>query len=131
VSKSKPSTSATVHPNFPLKGEVWYVKVPNQPNDPHQPRPAIVVSRDIRNQVAADVMVVPVFGESTGYNDSYVTVPAKEGGLTKESTAKCDQLTAISKKLLAQGPLGDRIDPALMRQIHYAVRRAMGETRVP
>ncbi len=81
------------------------VKIPNQPDDPHQPRPAIVVSRDARNQVAGDVMMVPVFGEPSGYNDSYVIIPATEGGLTKESTAKCDQVTTINKKLLGKVPL--------------------------
>ena len=116
---------------FPLKGEVWMVRIPNQPDDPHQPRPAIVVSRDYRNQVAADIMVVPVFSEPSGYNDSYVLIPGKEGGLSKESTAKCNQVTTINKKLLGKGPLGGRIDPVLMRQIHYAIRRALGETRVP
>jgi len=130
VSKSLP-TVAKVHPNFPLKGEVWYVKIPNQPEDPQQPRPAIVVSRDVRNQLAADIMVVPVFGAASGYNDSYVTIPVGEGGLTKESTAKCDQMTTISKKLLGKGPLGRRIAPELMRQIHYSLRRALGETKVP
>ncbi len=107
------------------------MKIPNQPNDPHQPRPAIIVSRDMRNQLAPDIMVVPVFGEPSGYNDSFVTVEAGEGGLKKESTAKCDQVTTISKKLLGKGPLADRISPSLMRQIHHAIRRAMGETRVP
>jgi mRNA-degrading endonuclease toxin of MazEF toxin-antitoxin module len=107
------------------------VQIPNQPDDPHQPRPAIVVSRDIRNQVATDIMVVPVFGEPSGYNDCYVTIPMHEGGLKKESTAKCDQATIISKKMLGKGPLGARINPILMRQIHYAVRRALGETKVP
>lgn len=125
------SAPAPSHPDFPLKGEVWMVRIPNQPDNPHQSRPAIVISRDIRNQVAQDVMVVPVFGEPSGYNDSYVTIPETEGGLKKESTAKCDQVTTLNKKLLDKGPLGGRISVVLMRQIHHAIRRAMGETRVP
>lgn len=127
VKANQPSS----HPGFPQKGEVWYMQIPNQPDDPHKPRPAIIVSRDMRNQVAQDVMVVPVFGEPSGYNDSYVTIATNEGGLTKESTAKCDQITTISKKLLGRGPLSGRINPDLMRQIHHAIRRALGETRVP
>jgi mRNA-degrading endonuclease toxin of MazEF toxin-antitoxin module len=75
-------------------------------------------------------MVVPVFGEQSGYNDAYVVIPDKEGGLSKESIAKCDQVTTISKKLLYKGPLGGRIDARLMRQIHYAIRRALGETKL-
>lgn len=125
------STSVSKLSKYPKKGEVWYIKIPNQPDDPHQPRPAIVVSRDGRNQIAADVMVVPVFSAPSGYNDSYVTIPAQQGGLPHQSTAKCDQITTISKKLLGKGPLGGRIDALLMRQIHQAVRRALGETRVP
>ena len=125
------SKTKTAHPGFPQKGEVWFVKIPNQPDDPHQPRPAIVVSRDARNGYATDVMVVPVFSEATAFNDCYVPIPAKEGGLSKDSIAKCDQITTISKRMLAKGPLGTRIDPALMRQIHHAIRRALGETRVP
>jgi mRNA-degrading endonuclease toxin of MazEF toxin-antitoxin module len=131
VSKAKPLTAVRTQPKFPLKGEIWYVKIPNQPEDPHQPRPAIIISRDVRNQFAKDVMIVPVFGKPSRYNDSYVTIPEKQGGLKKNSTAKCDQATTISKQLLATGPLGGRIDLTLMRQIHYAIRRALGETRVP
>jgi mRNA-degrading endonuclease toxin of MazEF toxin-antitoxin module len=87
--------------------------------------------RNVKNQVVADIMVVPVFSEPSEYNDSCVTIPEKEGGLTKESTAKCDQVTTINKRLLGKGPPGGRIDAALMRPIHYAIRRALGETRVP
>lgn len=124
-------TTPSSHPGFPQKGEVWMIKIPDQPDDAHQPRPAIVLSRDVRNQFATDIMIVPLFGEASGYSDSYVTIGVHEGGLTKESTAKCDQVTTISKKLLGKGPLGGRIDATLMRQIHHAVRRAMGEIRVP
>ncbi len=118
-------------PTFPKKGEVWYVNIPNQPLDPHQPRTAIIISRDSRNANAADVMVVPTFSETGAYSDTYVIIPAGEGGLPHESVAKCDQVTTIHKSLLAKGPLGGRINQALMWKIHYAARRAMGETRVP
>ena len=38
---------------FPKKGEIWWVKLPNQPFDPHQPRTAIIVSRDSRNAICS------------------------------------------------------------------------------
>lgn len=126
-----PPAIPAAHPGFPQKGEVWYVHIPNQPGDPHQPRPAVVVSRDVRNKHSTDVMVVPVFTESTTYNDTYVTIPQNEGGMPHKSVAKCDQATTIDKSFLQDGPLGKRVSQALMWQIHYAIRRALGETRVP
>lgn len=116
-------------PSFPRKGEVWYIKIPNQPFDPHQPRTAIIVSRDSRNEHADDVIAVPTSSSATGHRDVHVNIPAKEGGLPKQSVAKCDQITTIHKSLLAKGPLGDRINQSTMWQIHHAIRRALGETR--
>ncbi|MBX9878873.1 MAG: type II toxin-antitoxin system PemK/MazF family toxin [Candidatus Obscuribacterales bacterium] len=114
----------------PEKGEIWYVKFPNQPSDPHQPRPAIVVSADARNLYASDVMVVPITSK-TFLLDTYVRVPAKEGGLPHHSVAKCDQVTTVDKILLVNGPLGGKISQLSMRRIHRGIRIALGETRVP
>lgn len=114
----------------PKKGEVWYVLFPNQPFDPHQPRTAIIVSRDTRNLRATDVMVVPTFSKIQ-QSDVYVQIPAKEGGIPHESVAKCDQVTTVDKSLLVRGPLGDRINESLMWKIHYGIRSALGERRVP
>lgn len=76
-------------------------------------------------------MAVPTSSSTTIYSDTTVVIPAKEGGLPKESIAKCDQLTTVHKSLLTKGPLGDRINQALMWKIHYAIRRSLGETRPP
>jgi len=114
---------------FPKKGEIWYVHTPNQPFDPHQPRPAIIVSRDGRNMNAPDLMVVPAFSNISAMLDVHVEIPKGEGGMPDESIAKCDQVTTIHRSLLAEGPLGERINQAIMWKIHRAVRRAMGETK--
>lgn len=116
---------------YPRKGEVWYVNIPNQPHDPHQPGTAIIVSRDSRNAAAADVMLVPIFSQANAYSDCYVDIPANSGGMPHQSVAKCDQVTTVHKSLLTKGPLGERINQALMWKIHYAVRKALGETRLP
>jgi mRNA-degrading endonuclease toxin of MazEF toxin-antitoxin module len=116
---------------FPKKGEVWWVNLPNQPNDPHQPRPAVVISRDSRNAYADDYMVVPTFSNLSAMIDSHVTIDAGQGGLPHASIAKCEQVTTIHKSFLAKGPLGERINQALMWKLHYAVRKAMGEIQVP
>ncbi len=116
---------------FPRKGEVWWVNLPNQPIDPHQPRTAIIVSRDSRNAHSEDYMVVPIFSNLTANINTHVTIAAREGGLPHQSIAKCEQLTTLHKSLFVKGPLGNRINESLMWRIHYAVRRAMGETSVP
>jgi mRNA-degrading endonuclease toxin of MazEF toxin-antitoxin module len=117
--------------SFPKKGEIWWVKLPNQPVDPHQPRTAIIVSRDSRNAYAEDCMVVPTFSNITINVNTHVVIPEGQGGLKHESIAKCEQLTTLHKSLLVKGPLGDRINEGLMWRIHHAVRRALGEVQVP
>lgn len=112
----------------PEKGEVWYVKFPYQPSDPHQPRPAIIVSVDARNLYASDVMVVPTTSK-TLLLDAHVLIPATEGGLPHTSVAKCDQVTTVDKTLLVNGPLGGKVNPMLMWKIHRGIKIALGETR--
>src|SRR5438067_1726655 len=46
---------------YPRRGEIWFVETPNQPDDPHQPRPALIISANVRNRLADDVIVVPIF----------------------------------------------------------------------
>ena len=47
----------------PRRGDIWYAYTQGQPDDPHQSRPVLVVSEDIRNRRADDVIVVAVFPE--------------------------------------------------------------------
>ena len=117
----------------PLNGEIWWVRIPNQPNDPHQPRTAIIVSTDGRNKFANDVIVVPTTS-STNFKphpELHIHVPSGEGGLLKDSYARCDQVTTIDKSLLdLQGPLGNRIHLKYRWAIVDGVRVALGDTRV-
>lgn len=73
------------------------------------------------------MLVVPTFSNPASRNDSYVKIAAGEGGLPKNSVAKCDQITTLDKDFLDKGPLGNRISLPLMWQIHRCVRKAMGE----
>lgn len=117
---------------FPKHGEVWSVNIPNQPNDPHQPRTAIVVSTSGRNQHANDVIVVPTTSSKNfrPHPEVHVHIPAGEGGLAKDSYARCDQVTTLDKSLLANGPLGTPIHLSYRWKIIESVRRALGDTTV-
>lgn len=98
---------------------------PGHPDDPHQPRPAVVVSENIRNRMRDDLIVVPVF--STGQiGPTRVTVPARSSGLRRDSVIFCEEITTIDRDFLARGPVG-RLDPKLMEAVVRGVRRAVGE----
>jgi hypothetical protein len=45
----------------PRRGEFWTAHTPGPPDDPHQPRPVLVISEDVRNRLRDDVIVVPAF----------------------------------------------------------------------
>ena len=42
---------------FPERGEIFLVKLPGHPRD-RKARPALIVSLDVRNRLANDVMIV-------------------------------------------------------------------------
>lgn len=102
------------------------VFTPGQPDDPHQPRPALVVSEDIRNRLRDDLIVVPVF--STGrLGPTRIQVSAGAGGLRNESMLFCEEITTIDRDFLTRGPLGPRLRAELMDSVVMAIRRAIGE----
>jgi mRNA interferase MazF len=118
--------------SFPQNGEVWYVGLPNQPHDRHQPRTAIIVSTDGRNKACNDVIVVPTTSSESLQRHPllHVSIPKGEGGLPKNSIARCDQVTTLDKEFLVKGPLGSPINLKYRWQIIEAVRVALGDTRV-
>jgi mRNA interferase MazF len=116
---------------FPKLGEVWYTKLPNQPADPHQPRTAIIVSTNGRNQGASDVIVVPTTSvKIKPHPDLHVQIPQGQGGLPKDSIARCEQVTTLDKRFLVKGPVGAPIHISYSWKIIHAVRRALGDTTV-
>ncbi len=117
----------------PLNGEVWWVRIPNQPSDPHQPRTAIIVSTNGRNKHANDVIVVPTTSSPNfkAHPHLHIRIPANEGGLARDSFAMCDRVSTIDKSLLdiSRGPLGAPIHLKYRLEIIDAVRAALGDSR--
>lgn len=110
----------------PGRGEIWSVDLPNQPTDPNTPRPALVVSVDVRNRLAGDVLVVPLSGNVRPL-PTHVLIPAGVGGQRDDSMAKCEQLTTLDKRFLVRGPFGGRVPAPLLDDVVRAIRRAVGE----
>jgi mRNA-degrading endonuclease toxin of MazEF toxin-antitoxin module len=110
----------------PRRGELWYADTPGQPDDPHQPRPVLVVSGDARNRHADDAIVVPVFsGGALG--PTRVPVGTGVGGLRRASVLFCEEITTLDHDFFADGPLGPPVSERLLESVVRCVRRALGE----
>ena len=109
---------------YPKRGEIYLVNLPSKPKDIKN-RPVIVVSLDIRNELANDIIVVPL---STNLRSSptHVLLQEGEGGLSKASMAKCEQVTTIDKFLLIRGPFAGKISNERVKEIEKAIMIAIG-----
>ena len=109
---------------YPRRGEIYLVKLPGHPADTKD-RPALVVSLDVRNRLANDVIVVPL-STTLRPAPTHVELPAGEGGLKETSLAKCEQITTLDKSFLIRGPFAGTISPLLIQEIERAIQRSIG-----
>ena len=110
--------------SHPRRGEIYLVRLPGQPKDT-TPRPALIVSMDVRNRLANDVVVVPI-STTLRTSPTHVELPKGEGGLDQTSMAKCEQITTLDKCFLIRGPFSGRISPLKMTEVEKAIQRAIG-----
>jgi mRNA interferase MazF len=102
---------------FPRRGEVYLVHLDKD-------RPALVISADALNRHSLDVCVVPMTTVGRPKFSLRVQVKPGEGGLSRDSWAKCDQVTTLEKDLLLYPPLG-RLTDETLRAIEQAVKLAL------
>ena len=109
---------------YPKRGELYLVNLPSKPKDIKN-RPALVISLDIRNKLANDIIVVPL---TTNLRPSptHILLQEGEGGLSKASVAKCEQITTIDKSFLIRGPFTDKISNGKLKEIEKAIMIAIG-----
>ena len=108
---------------YPRSGEIYLVNLPSKPKDIKN-RPALIVSLDIRNKLANDVIVVPL-STTLRPAPTHVLLPEGEGGLAKATMTKCEQVTTIDKSLLIRGPFADRISDEKMKETEKAIMIAI------
>jgi mRNA interferase MazF len=87
-------------------------------------RPALIISSDVLNRHARDVCVVPITSVHHGRFALRVAIRAGDGGLSRDSWAKCDQVTTLDKQDVAYPPLGRLSAPALS-SIENGIRLAL------
>jgi mRNA interferase MazF len=102
---------------YPRRGEVYWLCLDKN-------RPAVIISNDALNRHALDVCVVPITSVHHGRFVLRVAVGAGDGGLARDSWAKCDQVTTMDKQVVVYPPLG-RLSPATLRRIEDGIRLAL------
>jgi mRNA interferase MazF len=87
----------------PVRGEIWLVDLnPNRGHEQGGRRPGLVVSVDLFNQGPAGlVIVIPITTKEKGI-PWHVEIKAPEGGLTKRSFIKCEDIRSVSRERLVQ-----------------------------
>ena len=110
--------------SYPKRGEIYLVNLPGQPKD-MKARPALIVSMDIRNRLAKDVIVVPI-STTLRSSPTHVQFAKGEGGLYKLSLAKCEQITTLDKCFLVRGPFSGMIKAETMAEVEKAIQMAVG-----
>jgi len=102
---------------FPRRGEVYLVRLDKN-------RPALVISTDALHRHALDVCVVPMTSVERPKFSLRVHIKSGEAGLTRDSWAKCDQVTTLGKDLLLYPALGCLTDETL-KNIGQAIKLAL------
>jgi mRNA-degrading endonuclease toxin of MazEF toxin-antitoxin module len=91
----------------------------------------VIVSTNPRNRTWDSVIVVPL---STGLQQPnqnfHKAIPAGQGGLDRDTHARCDLVSNLEKNCLdlARGPLGPEISDLYMWEIVRGIRACVGDT---
>lgn len=109
---------------YPRRGDVFRVQFdPAVGHEIRKSRPAVVVSNNHMNELAATVLVMPITSGRFPYYH-WIEIDPPEGGVSKPSSIVTEQVRAIDKRRLQQR-LG-AVTTATMARIEDAVRDHFG-----
>ena len=111
----------------PRRGEIYLATMRTGATG-RKVRPVMVLSPDVRNRWASDILVIPL---STQIRPAptHVLLDRGEGGLPHASVAKCEQITCLDKGVLEPRPIGRPLTDDRLHQIEDAVLIALGIRR--
>src|SRR3954465_14852272 len=110
-------------PTYPRRGEIWLVQLPDDPKQ----RPALIVSHDVRNELANSILAVPITTNPRP-SPTHVALSSGQGGLSQDSTARCENCSYVHKARLGRAPLGGTVSSGVMREVERSLLRALGIT---
>src|SRR5262249_1636606 len=106
--------------NAPRRAHLYWARMPGKKR-----RPVLVVSPDVRNERAQDVIVVPLTS-SRFPSPTHVRVREGEAGAKTASVVACEPITTPERTVLEATPLGGPISARRMDEVTRAVLRAIG-----
>jgi mRNA interferase MazF len=108
------------------RGEVYEVSPgPSVGKEIQKKRPCVIVSAEVFNLNSGLVVVIPLTdAEGKSEDILHIGVPRKEGGLSKDSIALCDQIKAVDQGR-TETKLGN-LNPETMRKIDRGIKAVLG-----
>lgn len=103
----------------PKRGEVWLF------DDGYGEHPGVILSPEIRNKRASDVLLVPLTS-SVKHAHRHLAVARAGTGLAIDSFAQCSNISRVGKEQLLRGPLSVITDDLLVEVMRH-VRLALGD----
>lgn len=88
-------------------------------------RPVLVISPDVRNSLASDVIVIPC-STRLSTAPTHVRLRKGEGGLSAPSVLKCEQITTLHKQDVRKQSLGAPLSVSRVLEVERCVLRAIG-----
>lgn len=105
----------------PSRGEVWDVDFdPTRGHEQAGRRPALIVSDDILNHGPAGLVVVVPLTTKNKNQPLHVVINPPEGGVTKPSFAKCEDIRSVAKERLFS--LRGKVSASTMTQVEDRLR---------
>ncbi len=102
------------------RAHIYWVRMPAE----HKHRPALILSPDRRNDRAETVVVIPCTTVKRP-GPWHVHLRRGEGGLDRDSAAKCEDITLLAKDRLLPTPLGGPLSSARLEEIRAALLQAL------
>lgn len=105
--------------NKPSRGEVWLVNLnPTKGHEQHGRRPALIVSVDSLNHGPAGLVIaMPLTTKDKGIR-THVRIEPPEGGCTKTSFIKTEEIRSISTQRLLK--LKGTVDRKTLAEVGYS-----------
>lgn len=88
-------------------------------------RPVLVLSPNVRNERASDVIVIPC-PTIVRPAPTHVVLRRKEGGIRDTSVLKCEQITTLHQSDVHPDALGGSLSLARLIEVEWAVLGAIG-----